>query len=127
MQAQLGTGQLQGKQALLRTGYPYPMAGTQGRHQHTGISGHHTPPTPAGHPGILSQEQTRIQAVQGIPIEVAAGLGKGAVRDTAHMSETIPGQTAKEAVAHDFPGRAALADQGPDEGWQRHIGVFIAK
>jgi len=43
--------------------------------------------------------------MQGIPIEVAAGLGKGAVRDTAHMSEStqrspinITGQACKEAI-----------------------------
>ena len=65
--------------------------------------------------------------MQGIPIEVAAGLGKGAVRDAAHMSETSPitiaGQAAKEAIEHDLLGGAALADQGPDEVGQ---GQFAA-
>ena len=56
--------------------------------------------------------------MQGIPIEVAAGLGKGAVRDTAHMSETSPSdivsaQAAKEAIEHDLLGRAALAIKAP--------------
>ena len=97
-------------------------------HQHTGIGSHHAPPAPAGYKGISGREQVRIQAMQGIPIEVAAGLGKGAVRDTAHMSETSPSdivsaQAAKEAIEHDLLGRAALADQGPDEVGQ---GQFAA-
>lgn len=38
---------------------PVPeMASVQGEHEHTGISGHHTPSVPAGHPGIRSQKQT---------------------------------------------------------------------
>ena len=57
--------------------------------------------------------------MQGIPIQMTASLGKGAVRDTAHMSETSPitiaGQAAKEAIEQDLLGRAALADQGQDE------------
>ena len=66
--------------------------------------------------------------MQGIPIEVAAGLGKGAVRDAALMSETslsaiVRAQVAKEAIEHDLLGRAALADQGPDEVGQ---GQFAA-
>jgi hypothetical protein len=102
------------------------MASAQGGHEHTGISGHHTPPVPAGHPGISPGEHTRIEVVQGIPIEVTAGLGKGAVRDTAHMSETRPiisAQACKEAVEHDLLGGAALAEQGPDETGQ---GQFAA-
>jgi hypothetical protein len=43
------------------------------------------------------------------------------------MSETSPititGQAAKEAIEHDLLGRAALADQGPDEMGQ---GQFAA-
>lgn len=105
MQAKLCAGQVQGKQALVCAGRPHPMASTHSRHEHTGISSHHTPPVPAGDKGISAGEQARIQAMQGIPIEVAAGLGKGAVRDTAHMSEStqrspinITGQACKEAI-----------------------------
>ncbi|MDP3227533.1 MAG: hypothetical protein Q8N13_06110 [Acidovorax sp.] len=132
MQAKLGTGQVQGKQTLVCTGHPHLMARTQGGHQHTGIGRHHTPPLPAGYKGIRSREQARIELVQGIPIEVAAGFGKGAVRDTAHVSgitktktkpRTITAQAAKEAVQHDLLERSALADQGPDEVGQ---GQFAA-
>jgi hypothetical protein len=106
------------------------MASTHSRHEHTGISSYHAPPAPARHQGISAGEQARIQAMQGIPIEVAAGLGKGALRDTAHMSEStqrspinITGQAGKEAIEHDLLGRATLADQGPDEVGQ---GQFAA-
>ena len=66
--------------------------------------------------------------MQGIPIEVATGHGKGALRDTAHMSETSPSaivraQANKDAIEHELLGGAALADQGPDEMGQ---GQFAA-
>lgn len=77
---------------------------------------------PAGYKGISSGEYTGIELVQGIPIQMTAGLGKGSVRDTAYISEstqtfpiTITGQACKEAIEHDLLGGAALADQGPDE------------
>ncbi len=81
------------------------MAGTKGGHEQAGICGHHTLPVTAGYKGTSSREQARIELGQGIPIEVIAGLGKGAIRDTAHMSETSPiisAQACKEAVAHDL-------------------------
>lgn len=111
-------------QLLLRAGHPYPMAGTQGRRQYTGISGHHRPPMPAGSQGIGSPASKSIELVQGIPIEGTVGLGKGEVRDASHMSEPIAStraQACKEAVEHELLGEAALADQGADEMGQGQL------
>ncbi len=117
MQAKLGTGQVQGKQTLVCTGHPHLMARTQGGHQHTGIGRHHTPPLPAGYKGIRSREQARIEPVQGIPIEVAAGFGKGAVRDTAHVSGITKTKTKPRTITAKLPKKLSSMTCWKDPRW----------